>query len=174
MLKHATKPYTERYVQADESKEMKEYKTRKISFRKLVKIDNWKVKIYTISKIGDFYHPVFYNNVLKHLPKWLKQENSFDASNDKIAFLILHSGTEGIFSLINWWVGKNMLNTNIFITKPKEPSKFEKISGDGLAPCVWELEIINHERISWTNHVLKKLPEPCYNDYLNETISLEV
>ena len=82
-------------------KDMEEYKTRKIHFEEIVEIDNWKVKIYTISKIGKFDHHVFYNNVLKQLPKWLKQENSFDASNDKIAFLILHSGTEGIFSLIN-------------------------------------------------------------------------
>jgi len=153
---------------------MEEYKTRKIRFRELVKINNWQIKVYTISKIGEFDHPTFYENVIDQLPKWLKQENSFDSSNDKIAFLILHSGTEGIFSLINWWVGKNMLNTNIFMTNPKKPSEFEKISGDGLAPCIWELEIINHERISWTNNILKKVSEPGYNDYLKDTISLEV
>lgn len=153
---------------------MKEYKTRKISFRELVKIDTWQVKIYTISKIGEFDHPIFYKNVLDQLPKWLKQENSFDASNDKIAFLILHSGNEGIFSLINWWVGKSMLNTNILITNPKEPSKFEKISGDGLAPCVWELEIINHERISWTNNILKQIVNPNYDKYLNDVINKEI
>lgn len=153
---------------------MEEYKTRKIRFRELVKIDNWQIKVYTISKIGEFDHTTFYENAINQLPKWLKQENSFDPSNDKIAFLILHSGTEGIFSLINWWVGKNMLNTNIFMTNPKKPSEFEKISGDGLAPCIWELEIINHERISWTNNVLKKIPEPHYKDYLNDTISLEI
>ncbi|MEM9819612.1 MAG: hypothetical protein AAF985_01015 [Bacteroidota bacterium] len=97
-------------------------------------------------------------------------ENSFDASNDKIAFLILHAGTEGIFSLINWWVGKNMLNTNIFMTLPEKPNEFEKISGDGLGPCVWELAIINHERIAWTNHILKQNGHPDYNKYLADTI----
>jgi hypothetical protein len=153
---------------------MEEYKTRKIRFKELVKIDNWHIKVYTISKIGEFDHPVFYKNAINQLSKWLKQENSFDASNDKIAFLILHSGTEGIFSLINWWVGKNMLNTNIFMTNPKKLNEFKKISGDGLAPCIWELEIINHERLSWTNNILKKMPEPHYNDYLNDSISLEV
>tara|TARA_B100000767_G_C19742409_1_gene526833 strand:- start:1180 stop:1410 length:231 start_codon:yes stop_codon:yes gene_type:complete len=76
--------------------------------------------------------------------------------------------------LINWWVGKNMLNTNIFMINPREPSEFEKISGDGLAPCVWELEIINHERISRTNYILKQITEPQYDDYLKDTISLEV
>ena len=153
---------------------MEEYKTRKINFRELVQIDDWQVKVYTISKIGEFDHPVFYKNVLAQLPNWLKQKNSFEASHDKIAFLILHSGTEGLFSLINWWVGKNMLNTNIFMTDPHRPSEFEKISGDGLAPCIWELEVINHERISWTNTILKQNIEPQYDAYLNDTISTEV
>jgi len=153
---------------------MEAYKTRNIIFREIVTIDNWRVKIYTISKIQEFNHPDFYKNVLEQLPKWLKLENSFESSNDKIAFLILHSGTEGIFSLINWWVGKNMLNTNIFLTNPKKPSDFKKISGDGLAPCIWELEIINHERVSWTHHILKQIPEPNYNEYSKDTISLEL
>ena len=101
-------------------------------------------------------------------------KNGFDSSNDKIAFLILHSGTEGIFSLINWWVGKNMLNTNIFITKPEGPADFTKISGDGLAPCIWELEVINHERISWTNNTLKQQDDARFERYLNDVISIEI
>ncbi|UZO79488.1 hypothetical protein NBT05_11005 [Aquimarina sp. ERC-38] len=140
----------------------------------MIKVDDWQIKVYTIAKKGEFDHPEFYNNVITQLPQWLQLENSFKASNDKIAFLILHSGTEGIFSLINWWVDKYMLNTNIFITHPSKPDKFNKISGDGLAPCIWELEVINHERISWTNHVIKKMPEPQYDEYLKDTISLEI
>lgn len=154
--------------------DMEEYKTRKIDFSEIVSLDDWKVKVYTISKTEEFHHPVFYKHVLDQLPKWLNQENSFNASNDKVAFLILHSATEGILSLINWWVGKNMLNTNIFLTNPNKPSEFKKISGDGLAPCVWELEIINHERISWTRNVLKQIAKPQYDAYLNDTISLEI
>jgi hypothetical protein len=52
--------------------------------------------------IGEFDHPVFYKNDISQLSEWLKQKNSFYASNDAISFLILHSGTEGIFSIINW------------------------------------------------------------------------
>lgn len=153
---------------------MEEYKTRKIKFRELIEINDWQIKVYTISKIGEFDHPVFYKNVIDQLPKWLKLENCFDASNDKIGFLILHSGTEGIFSLINWWVGKNMLNTNIFMTNPEKPNEFEKISGDGLAPCIWELEIINHERISWTNNILKQNSNSNFEKYLGDTIDREI
>lgn len=153
---------------------MQEYKTRKIEFKEVIKVYEWQVKVYTISKTGDFNYPVFYKSVLEQLPIWFKLENSFDSSNDKIAFLILHSGTEGIFSLINWWVGKNMLNTNTFITRPENPNEFEKISGDGLFACIWELEIINHERISWTTNFLKHLSNPNIERYLKDTISVEL
>ena len=153
---------------------MERYRTRKIKFKEVYIINGWSIKIYTISKTGEFNHPEFYENAKAELPKWLTLKNSFDSSNDNMGFLILHSGTEGIFTLINWWVGKNMLNTHIFITDPKQPGKFKQISGDGLAPCIWELEVINHERISWIKNVLKQAPIPDYEAYLRDVYNGEI
>lgn len=153
---------------------MDAYKARTIEFKELITIDDWHVKVYTITKHVPFNYPVFYNNVRVQLKSWLKQDNHFDSSNDKIAFLILHAGNEGIFSIINWWVGKNMLNTNIYITAPEKPDDFKKISGNGLAPCIWELEVINHERLSWITNVLKQNTHPDYSNYLADTISCEI
>ena len=56
------------------------YKTRKIQFKEIVECNDWKIKVYTIAKFGEFNHPVFYQNVLNKLPEWLKMENSFDSS----------------------------------------------------------------------------------------------
>ena len=153
---------------------MQDYQARKIEFKELFEVGDWKIKIYTISKIGNFNYPEFYETVKLKLPEWLLLKNNFDSSNNKIGFLILHSGTEGIFSLINWWVGKNMLNTHIFITSPIETSDFKQISGDGLAPCVWELEVINHERISWTKNILKHPSKPKFGEYVKDIINKEI
>jgi hypothetical protein len=153
---------------------MGEYKTRKIQFLKTITFDAWRVKIYTISKDGNFDHPVFFKNMMTELPKWLKMENSFNPKTDKIAFLILHAASEGILSIINWWVDDNMLNTHIFLTHYEDTSAFEKISGDGLGPCIWELEIMNHERLSWLNNVLKEAPQPNFERYLNDVINKEL
>ncbi|MEP2058391.1 MAG: hypothetical protein ABJJ05_11330 [Maribacter litoralis] len=152
---------------------MEKYKPRTIQFREIERIEEWQIKVYTISKEGNFKNEDFYKNVINMLPRWLKQENGFDNTNDKIGFLILHSGTEGIFSLINWWVGKNMLNTQIFLTLYNDVHQFKKISGQGLAPCVWELEVINHERISWTNNILKTA-KPQYLNYLKDVINKQL
>lgn len=153
---------------------MELYKERKIEFKELVEINGWKIKIYTISKSGKFYHPEFYEAVKTELNNWLLLNNSFNPSNDMIGFLILHSGNEGIFSIINWWIDKHMMNTHIFLSKHNEPIKFTKVSGDGLAPCIWELEVINHERISWMTNILKQNSTPDYNRYLNDTFSLSI
>ena len=153
---------------------MEVYRTRHINFKELITINDWKVKVYTISKTKEFNHPEYYNQMLQQLPHWLKMENSFNASHDNCAFLILHAGTEGIFSIINWWVGRNMLNTHVFVSDFESPDTFTRISGDGLAPCIWELEVINYERLSWMKHVLKQPSDPDYKTYLNDTIRLEL
>lgn len=152
---------------------MNAYQKRKIRFKEILSVDGWRIKVYTIAKTGEFDHPVFYQNVLKQLPEWLKMQNGFDDDHEKIGFLILHAGTEGIFSLINWWVGQNMLNTHIFITKRDELNVFEKISGNGLNACIWELEIIYHENIAWTNHFLKS-PSPNHTQYFKDVINKEL
>ena len=38
----------------------------------------YKIKVYTISKNGNFHHPEFYDHVKSELPGWLELENSFN------------------------------------------------------------------------------------------------
>jgi len=152
----------------NESGNIDQYKPRYIRFSEILTIGDWQVKIYSISKTATFQATDIYQYALDELPKWLEIRNSFDASHDRIAFLIIHAGTEGVFSIINWWVGKNMLNTHIFFTDYENPGQFKKISGDGLSPCIWELEVIDYERKSWIENVLKKPEGPTYKTYLKD------
>ncbi|WP_111685300.1 hypothetical protein [Winogradskyella tangerina] len=148
------------------------YKPRHIKFKELLKVNDWSIKVYTITKQGEFDYSDFYSNVKEKLPEWLAIHNGFNAQHNHIGFLILHAGTEGIFTLINWWVGDNMLNTHIFKSNYDQLDNFEQLSGNGLAPCIWELEIINHERLAWIDAVLKLAPQPNYKRYLDATINV--
>jgi hypothetical protein len=150
------------------------YKKRRIEFRELVDAGDWKVKVYTISKSGRFDHKNIFKNMLKELPGWLELNTSFAPNEDKVAFLILHSATEGVFSIINWWVGKNMLNTHVFLTPFNQPESFQKISGDGLGPCPWELEVIHHEGRSWLKHVLQPGSNRNLEHYLRDVINTDL
>lgn len=153
---------------------MASYQPRKIKFAEIVQVNDWQVKIYTIARQGDFESPEFYRQAIAQLPTWLTMRNSFDPSHEHLAFLILHAGNEGLFSIINWWVGKNMLNTHIFITDPAVPHQFKRISGDGLAPCIWELEVIQHERKAWMKYILQSPHSPDYESYLAARYSGEI
>lgn len=147
---------------------MAQYEPRMIEFKELIEIDGWRIKVYTITKGKDFEHAAFYKNVKAHLPNWLALKNSFNSDHENVGFLILNVGTEGIFTLINWWVGKNMLNSHVFLTEPYEPVEFTQISGDGLGPCVWEQAVMHHEGQSWTANFLKKRDNPDIQAYLKD------
>ncbi len=153
---------------------METYQARKIAFREILSVDDWQVKSYTITKKTSFGAETTYQAALQQLPGWLKMENSFNAQHQKHAFLITHEGTEGVFVLVNWWVGGNMLNSLIWMASRDHPEAFEQISGDGLMACVWELEVMNHERLAWLHHVLKQPHEPLFENYLKDTITVEL
>lgn len=144
------------------------YKPRHLRFKELLSLPDWKVKVYTISKTEQFHHPEYYAAAKEALPRWLSMKNSFNAEHKGMAFLILHAGSEGYFSLINWWLDGYMLNTNIFFCTRESPADFKRVSGDGLAPCIWEMEIIDYERRAWTEHVLKKHFAPELHLYLDQ------
>lgn len=64
-----------------------------------------------------------------------------------------------------------MLNTHIYLSEYATPTQFKLISGSGLFACVWELEVINHERLAWVQHVLHQYPTPDYATYLQASFS---
>lgn len=151
---------------------MSKYQSRKIEFKETLALANqWQLKVYYINDDEQTLHKNF--ELLKpNLPKWLEMGNSFNADHENLGFLILHKGKEGIFTLINWWVGDNMINTHVFISPHDNPSEFRKISGDGLFACIWEMEVINFERIAWAENMLKP-DSPNVKAYLNEQLNGE-
>ncbi|OWW21020.1 hypothetical protein AYR66_17610 [Noviherbaspirillum denitrificans] len=69
------------------------------------------------------------------------------------AFLILHEANDGSFFLLNWWTGENMLGSRVFYQAPGAES-FSDFAGSRIACCVWELEVMKHERDRWVREVL--------------------
>ena len=149
---------------------MPDYIPRTIHFQEILEVaPNWKLKVYFIHDVnGDLSS--HYDRVKPLIPAWLGMENDFNSDHSFIGFLILHHGREGIFYLINWWVGENMLHGQVFFTSHDDPTQFKHISGSGLIACVWEMEVMNHERIAWSVHVFKA-DKPNYLYYLNDQLN---
>lgn len=146
---------------------IEKYQTRKIEFQELVSIQNWNIKVYSITNKNKFNKELIFDYVLKKLPKWITTANQSYLPTYKVGFLIIHEAREGFLVVFNWWTGGEMIESKVCFSDFKSP---EDINVYPYHPksllCVWELEIFAHERQAWINHVLLQHKNPDFNNYL--------
>ncbi len=147
-----------------------QYKPRKVSFTGITEIDGWKVKVYTITKNVEFESNEVLENAIANLSDWLDLSEKLDLPTYDIANLIVHEGRDGVWSLVNWWIGGEMLQNLAFYTGQGKPNEFKSLPFDGSMVCVWELSVICHERKAWIKHILKNADSPRFEDYLDDVI----
>ena len=150
------------------------YRPRKIEFHKLLTVNNWHVKIYSITLNSNFQSLKILKRIENELPMFLTAANESTLPTYKIAFLIAHEAREGVWILINWWTGGEMIETKVYFVNYNDPHLITKspyFSNSLL--CVWELEIFAHERQSWINSILKKATNPDFKYYLGDIMKSE-
>lgn len=143
------------------------YEKRIIEFKEVMKVYDWKVKIYTITKNDVFQSEGVLESIIKQLPQLLKAA----ANHHKIAFLIVHEGFDGIWSLVNWWTDKEILRTDTYFSSFDQPDNLLQRPKNGSMACVWELPVINHERNAWVEHILINAEKPDFDNYLSDCIT---
>lgn len=148
----------------------KVYQPRKIKFCSNVSANSWNVKVYTITFRDKFESKPVLENAVTNLPKWLKKSKILGLETYQIAFLIVHEGRDGVWNILSWWTGENMLRSVTFATSTAMPNEFVLTPKDGGMVCVWELEIIDFERKMWIEHILKKAEKPDFAGYLEQKI----
>lgn len=142
------------------------YQPRKVEIRGLVKINDWNIKIYTITFRDNFESETVLDNAIGKLSEWLKKSKILGLETYQIAFLIVHGGRDGVWTLLNWWIGENMLQSVTFYTSFDDATQFEETPQTGGMACVWELEVIDFERKMWIEYILKKSDKPDFTGYL--------
>lgn len=144
----------------------KTYSPRSIAFKELVKVDNWKIKIYTISTKENFEADEVLEQIVQKLSDLLKPAQN----HHSIAFVIIHEANDGIWTLVNWWMGGNMLRTITYFTSFDKPNELELYLKSGSLSCVWEMLVIQYERDNWVKYILKKTENPDFNTYLSDNL----
>ena len=152
---------------------MKVYKPRKIEFCRIVTANSWNVKVYSITHKKIFKSIKVLNNAVLRLSYWVEKSKLLGMETHNTAFLIVHEGHDGIWTLLNWWVGENMLQSVTFFTSLDDPDEFEETPKEGGMACVWELEVIEFERKTWIDYILKKANKPDFAGYLNQRLNGE-
>ncbi|HMW01406.1 MAG TPA: hypothetical protein PKE58_14810 [Acidobacteriota bacterium] len=152
---------------------MKMYRPRKIQLNRRLAINNWNVKVYTITHQSRFESAVTLQSAIARLPGWLEKSRATGFETHGVAFLIVHEGLDGVWTLINWWMCDELLQSLTFFTSYKTPTEFQPFPQEGFAACVWELEVIVFERSMWIEHILKKADTPSFDQYLQASLNIE-
>lgn len=142
------------------------YQERNCRLYELVALGNWVVKVYTITAKPAFGSVEVLQHVKANLSSLLEEAREHHNS----AFLIIHEGTDGVWSLLNWWTGKEMLRTKTYFTSFQEKDKMTLLPGGGSMACVWELPVFMHERNAWVKHILKNASSPDFENYYKDIL----
>lgn len=150
-----------------------QYKPRKIDFHNTIRVNNWQIKVYKFTFRETFQADEILEKAIAKLPEWLETAKTLNFEIYHIGFLMIHEGRDGIWCILSWWLGENMLRSLTFSTSTASPNDFTLNPQKGGMVCVWELEVINFERKMWIEHILKKAENPDFAGYLNEKMSGE-
>jgi hypothetical protein len=70
-----------------------------------------------------------------------------------VGFLLAHQARPACFVLLDWWQDGYDLKQRYYTSSLDHPDDLVEDSGDAVG-CVWELEVLLHERAAWIDHVL--------------------
>ena len=142
-----------------------QYSPRSIQFVKVEEVDGWYIKVYKQSMHERYAALDTFDAVLKQLSAFIDIPGQSLRPVYEHAFLIVHEARDGISILLFWWTGGEMLNRSTWFATVDEPQKLLYQPENNRLVCVWELEIILHERLAWIKHILENSENPDFSGY---------
>lgn len=149
------------------------YATRAIRPLDPIVEQGWRLKFYGIRFNGELPQPEIIARArelfVAELPS-IPTEFAHYGSG----FCIVHQARDGVFALLNWWVGENMLRQRVFYAPLSAPLALESISSTGITACVWEMAVFWFERNAWVEEVLAAAGGPDLDAYFRRRLSVDV
>lgn len=148
------------------------YRERRIQPLGVRPVGPLRMKVYRISSSGlppsDALLSAAYQAVEERV------RSSADRTNHHgVGFVGIHEGTTGSFVFIDWWADENELHHHVYTAELHQPSTLKYATPSGLSACVWDLNLIAHERDAWVSHVLAKPRGPDLEGYLEDQLTME-
>lgn len=153
--------------------QFKPYKRRSIRFLDTVDFKDWKMKVYSISAKREYVAPGL-AEMAKTIVTDVLPEQAVTDQHYGLGFVMLHEGLDGNYIVTNWWEGENMLCNQIWAAPAEDPYAFRSFADTGIISCVWELEVLYHEKKAWIQAMLDNESGPDAETYLSLTYSGDV
>lgn len=153
---------------------MKPFAPRRIQFRNLIALRDWRIKRYTItrSKAGgaadwsDFVDG-------RELAVQTLPEPARTSERPGFAFIVEHRGADADYIVLCWWDRENELPTRVFVRDHHANTGWHAATG-GESFCVWDLEVIAFERNAYVGTLLARGADATAGEaYLAMRLSVE-
>jgi hypothetical protein len=159
------------------------YHRRHIRFERLAHSAFGTLKVYTISLDDEPVDPSAITSALRVVADHLSAPRTpmhaagiawHEIPSHGAGSLIVHRAVDATFVLLDWWIGFNMLHHQVWAAPHDVPLALQSIEETGVAMCVWELAVIQHERAAWLRHVLTPDAAGRLDGYFADTLTADL
>ena len=148
------------------------YKPRHVRFIRREDVEGWQLKLYGIAPNGEEPRPEFVEATRDLAATVLPQPPEGD-DHYGVGFAIAHDARFVGIALVYWWKSENELHQRIYVSPKEDPTAWTHVENQP-AGCVWELEVVNFERLAWLEDVLSNPDGPDLDAYLERSFSRDV
>jgi hypothetical protein len=129
---------------------MRPYAPRPIRFDGLRTPGAWRVKTYVLTLPDEPFDRSRFADGERRALAELPAETS--AARPGLALLVLHQGRGADYAVLGWWDRENELPLRVWVRPHDEPAWRPARGGESL--CVWDLQVLWHEREAYVATVL--------------------
>jgi hypothetical protein len=148
---------------------MKMYRNRLTWLIGVREVVGWQLKVYGISASGEWIANNVVEAALSHVADNVPWPDREDV---RYGFVTIHAGEDSVWLLVDIWMDEILRHFLYAATDSSQP-QFKPGPRDGTTACVWELQVIRHERDAWVEHVLSKPATPDFEGYLLDHVAIE-
>lgn len=130
---------------------MKPFAPRPLAFHGRHEQSGWGVKLYSVLHgDGPLDWPGFRPALGEAVASLPVPDEA--AGRPGLAFAIAHQGATGDYLVLGWWNRENELPFVIRVRRSRDEAWRPATADESV--CVWDLEILWHERQAWVRHML--------------------
>ena len=148
------------------------YKPRHVRFIRKEDVEGWQLKLYGIAVNGEEPRPDFVE-ATRDLAAQVVPQPPAGEDHYGVGFAIAHDARSVGIALVYFWKSENELHQRIYVSPKDDPAAFTQVENQP-AGCVWELEVVNFERLAWLEDVLSNPAGPDIDAYLGRSFSRDV
>jgi hypothetical protein len=132
--------------------DMEPYEPRPTRFHRLLEVDGWRLKVYSIAHAAKPIDWSAFAPALAMVDAALPRPATAPG-RPGVGFVIAHQGRTALYCVLGWWDNENELPLRVFV-RGLETGAVWRPSRGPESVCVWDLVVIGFERDTYVATVL--------------------